>query len=483
MKLKFNKISVKWNLFIWFIVFTVLILSLLWFFQVVFLDEFYKSIKVNEIESTADYIAKNINNDDIDDILLELSKNNEVCISIYDSSLKLVYSSDILRECIIHRMSSRGIYYLYENTINNDGELLVKFNDEIYKNDVRPIFDIPMPPHDYRKLDSIIYSKIIQTDNQTYALFLNSVISPVNATVKTLTIQLVYITLILIVLSLALAFIISKIISKPIIKINDSAKILATGNYNVKFEDNGYKEISELGQTLNYTAKELSNVEGLRRELIANISHDLRTPLTMITGYAEVMRDLPGENSPENIQIIIDEAKRLSILVNDVLDISKLQSGVQKLNTKCFDLTNLINEILKRYKKLIEQDGYEIIFDYDNNCVVTGDELKISQVVYNLINNAITYTGADKKVYIKQTLDKNTVKIEIIDTGEGIPEDKIPYIWDRYYKIDNVHKRAIVGTGLGLSIVKNILQMHNADYGVESRLGEGTIFWFILKIS
>jgi len=473
-------ISIKWNLFAWFIIFTVTILSLLWFFQVIFLDEFYKSIKINEIKSTADYISKYINNEDIEELIYELSKNNEVCISIYDSSMNIKYSSDIIRECIIHRVEKRGIDYLYENALKNNGELLVKFSDDIYKENLKLQFNGPPPPNK-RNMDSIIFTKIVKSNNETYVIFLNSIISPVDATVKTLRVQLIYITAILIVLSLALAFIISKIISKPIIKINKAAKILATGDYNVKFDDEGYTEISELGQTLNYTAKELSNVENLRRELIANISHDLRTPLTMITGYAEVMKDLPGENTPENIQIIIDEAERLSILVNDILDISKFQSGVQKLNVKRFDLTELINNILKRYTKLTQQEGYKIIFEHASSAVVLGDELKISQVVYNLINNAMTYTGNDKTVYIKQITDNKKVKIEIIDTGDGIPEDKISYIWDRYYKINNLHKRAVVGTGLGLSIVKSILDMHNAEYGVESDMG--TMFWFKMEIA
>lgn len=126
-------------------------------------------------------------------------------------------------------------------------------------------------------------------------------------------------------LALIFAAIMSKKVSKPIIKINESAKELAKGNVAVHFDGEGYREITELNDTLNYAAEELSKVENLRRELIANVSHDLRTPLTMITGYAEVMRDIPGENTPENVQIIIDEANRLTSLVNDMLDISSFR--------------------------------------------------------------------------------------------------------------------------------------------------------------
>jgi len=308
----------------------------------------------------------------------------------------------------------------------------------------------------------------------------HSTITPINATVETLRVQLMYITLIMLALSLTLAFLISRKISRPIIQINQTAKLLANGDYDVHFAGHDFLEISELSNTLNYAAVELSKVEALRRELIANISHDLRTPLTMITGYAEVMRDLPGENTPENVQIIIDEAKRLTTLVNDILDLSKLQSGVQSLTPSVFNLTGNIREIIGRYSKLMEQNGYKIKFICGGDVFVNADQVKINQVVYNLINNAVNYTGPDKQVTVCQNAYDSKVKIEVIDSGEGIPEEQLPYIWNRYYKVDKKHKRAAVGTGLGLSIVKTILDMHHANYSVISSVGQGSIFWFEL---
>ncbi len=224
-------------------------------------------------------------------------------------------------------------------------------------------------------------------------------------------------------------------------------------------------------------------MEGLRRELIANISHDLRTPLTMITGYGEVMRDLPGENTPENVQTIIEESRRLTALVNDMLDLSKLQSGMQTLHKAPFSLTRSICGILRRYAKLTEQDGYHIDFLYDEDATVDADEMKLSQVVYNLINNAVAYTGEDKKVTVRQVLSPASVRIEVEDTGEGIAPEDLPYIWDRYYRVDKIHKRAQIGTGLGLSIVKTILDLHRARYGVTSEKGRGSTFWFELDIA
>ncbi len=200
----------------------------------------------------------------------------------------------------------------------------------------------------------------------------------------------------------------------------------------------------------------------------------------MITAYSEIMRDLPGENTAENVQVIIDETTRLTALVNDMLDLSKIQAGSDSLSMEEFNLTESINTILMRYAKLIENDGYHIDFDYEEDVFVEADEMKMSQVIYNLINNAINYTGENKQVSIRQTVKNGSVKISITDTGKGIAQEELPYIWERYYKVDKAHKRSTVGTGLGLSIVKGILEMHHAEYGVISEIGKGSTFYFTL---
>ncbi|MBR4311103.1 MAG: HAMP domain-containing histidine kinase, partial [Akkermansia sp.] len=159
--------------------------------------------------------------------------------------------------------------------------------------------------------------------------------------------------------------------------------------------------------------------------------------------------------------------------VNDVLEISKDENSIKELKLEKFNLTACINDILKRYSKLKESDGYNLIFENTEDVFVNADNLKITQVIYNLINNALTYTGDDKVIKIRQSVIDDIVKIEIIDTGDGINLDEIDYIWDRYYKAKGNHKRAQIGTGLGLAIVKNILIMHNADFGVKNEENGG----------
>ena len=477
-----EKVSIFWKIFAIFVAFIAVILSLLWVFQIGMLNTFYRSIKIHDIENSLKDISDNIDSDKLSTVLKNVANDKQICITLCTQDGSVIYAIDVLPNCIIHELSSYRLARAYELTVQNGGT----FIERTMFNERKSQFFLG-ETDDPNQIESVIYTKIATTKSgENILILLNTSISPVVSTVQTLKVQLLWITVIMIVLAVIMALLLAKNLSSPIVKINKSAKVLAQGKYDVDFDASGYREIAELANTLNYAAKELSKVEALQRELIANISHDLRTPLTMITGYAEVMRDIPNENTPENVQIIIDEAKRLTTLVNDVLDISKLESGTIPFNGEVLNLTENIREILTRYTKLTE---YKIIFEANEDIYVYGDALKLSQVVYNLINNELTYIGEDKTVTIKQIHipavngKQNRVRIEVIDTGEGIEQSKLNDIWERYYKVDKNHKRAAIGTGLGLNIVKTILDMHQgATYGVKSQVGHGSTFWFELNI-
>ncbi|MDD3383791.1 MAG: HAMP domain-containing sensor histidine kinase [Bacilli bacterium] len=488
-KRNLNNLSIKWKIFYYLFGFCAILLIILWLFQTTFLESFYKSIKLNQIKSNATTISKNIDNDNLVDLIKDISMSSDSCIVIVDKNSEATYEYSSYRNCMLNDISLIQIEYLISKANDNGGELIgyydkneLKFGNIIdpnypFNNDGNYVVSIETP-------QTLIYVKNILKDNgEQITLFISSFTTPVNATISTLRIQLIYITIIMVVLSALLAFIISKKVSKPIESINSSAKVLSKGNYDVKFDSKGYKEINELSETLSYTATELSKVESLRRELIANISHDLRTPLTLIAGYAEAMRDLPNENNFENAQIILEEANRLSALVSDALDISKLQSGVVELDIEEFNLTKLLDSSIKRISELVKSGGYSILFEYDNEVYVNADESKISQVFYNLLINAINYSHDDKEIIVKQKDLTDEVKIDVIDKGEGIDKEDLSKIWDRYYKVDKNHKRSFSGSGIGLSIVKSIMILHKTKYGVDSEKGQGSDFWFYLKKS
>lgn len=505
---------------------------MLWVFQIVFLNDFYKLIKTEELKKYSDTLFK-INTSELPEYLKLNEPVSDTGVMVFNIDKNLIAIQEIDRFYFIYNMtavkinslynfavSSGGVYidtYIFGDRKNNDsikpkdeksgynktqgnGEAdIIQHNLDIYLNmfEYAPYNDLPdirmgmfpnikrgEPLSKYDGVECILYCRASKNSaGDDIFVILTSFIQPVDATAETLTFQLIIITVILIMLSLIMAKVISDRISAPIIALNNSAKTLSSGEFK-KYNSGVYKEIDELGDTLQCAAEEISKVDELRKELIANVSHDLRTPLTLISGYSEVMRDIPGENTAENLQIVIDEAKRLNNLVTDMLNISKLENGMDKANKENFSLTELTKEILYRYKKLIDNDGYKIDYEYEGEAIVNADPTKISQVIYNLVNNAINYCGEDKTVIVKQVTAGGFVRLEVIDHGSGIEQSKIPLIWDRYYKVENanMHKRANVGSGLGLSIVKKVLLMHDAKFGVESKLGEGSTFWFEMKM-
>lgn len=474
-------LGIRTQIFAGFAIFTVIIVVLLWVFQITLLNTFYKAIKQNEIKNTAKYVAEIMEQEDFVEDLATVIQNTGIDVMITSARGENIISMAMMRSDLFESLTPLLCYQIYEETKASGGEFMRSYTpwaaDKGFRGEA---FGRKQTAAE----EEIIYLKTVEAQNgQDRLLILNTRVTPVDSTVDTLKVQLWCLTGVMILLSGLLALFLSRKISRPITAISSGAKLLGLGRYDVNFEGHGSRETRELADTLNYTARELSKVEGLRRELIANVSHDLRTPLTMISGYAEVMRDIPGENSPENVQVIMDEAERLKNLVNDLLDLSKLEAGKMELSLSRVNLTGSIREILRRYDKLAD---YSFDFYHGEDVYVMGDEIKLSQVVYNLVNNAITYTGPDQHVVLTQSLTKlpdgsDAVKIEITDSGEGIPEDKLKDIWERYYKVEKDHKRSKVGTGLGLSIVKNVLELHGGSYGVTSAVGQGSTFWFQLK--
>ena len=215
--------------------------------------------------------------------------------------------------------------------------------------------------------------------------------------------------------------------------------------------------------------------------MIANVSHDLKTPLTMIKSYAEMINDISGDNPEkrkEHLKVIITEADRLNKLVSDMLSASKIQSNNLELDKEIFDLVAVTEEIVATYKVLNEQDGYHIRLNKCKAAYVYGDKEKIKQVLSNFVSNAIKYCGEDRVVIVEVKRIGKKVRVDVIDHGDGIASDELSHVWERYYRTSANRNRSIEGSGLGLSIVKGILVLHNANYGVKSKVGQGSDFWF-----
>jgi Signal transduction histidine kinase len=197
-----------------------------------------------------------------------------------------------------------------------------------------------------------------------------------------------------------------------------------------------------------------------------------------------LIRDISGKDDDkkrENINIIIEETDKLTKLVDDLLELTKLQAGLSKLDLEVFDLADLAENVIDRFKYFIEEQGYRIILEKTGYTKVYADKSKIQQVIYNLINNAINYTLEDKLITITIEEDKDNVTLSVIDRGSGIDKDEINYIWERYYRSGKSHIREKSGSGIGLSMVKSIIIAHDGEYGVESEIGKGSKFYFKIK--
>jgi len=463
--LKLNNKSLTVKIWTFLAIFSVLIITFLWFFQVIFIDTYYEWHKTNEINIMSKFVKNNYGKDNFENILNEIQYKRGICIEINNLD-SIIYSTDNMnRGCLVEKYNPSLILYKEKFMTSNKKNVTYKITNEQLKS------------------ETLVYG--IKLDDNIYA-FLNTSIDPIDSTIVILKNQLIIVTTIVLLLSFIIGFYISKKLSDPITSLNKAAKRLASGDYKVEFDNNSdIEEIDELANTLNSAKDALSQNDKLRRELMANVSHDLKTPLTMIKAYAEMVRDISYKDKikrEENLDIIIEEVDRLNLLVGDILDLSKMQSNIAKLEKEEFDLVELINTILNRYKIYTVTENY--IFNFITNrdkIMIYADKKKIEQVIYNLVNNAINYTGDNNTVTVKVTESRKDVKVEIIDTGKGIKKEDINHIWDKYYKSDKKHKRNMIGTGLGLSIVKNIFVLHNYEYGVTSKKDHGSNFYFYIK--
>lgn len=446
----------------------------------------YKMVKISNVNTAIDKLTQNITSDDLKKYVSECAIKYDTCISVWDGDLNQIASTCVNSNCRVHKYSLIGAAAFKIKAKNNGGTYTERYggSSSTVPNDPflwQPEFELIDDEN-----ESIMFANIINTDdNKEYLILTNALITPIRSIMQSLRLIFWFIAVIMLLLAVLISLVVSRYMLNPINKINSTARLLAKGNYNVHFDDNTYLEMAELASTLNYAANELSTVETMRNELIANVSHDLRTPLTLISGYAEMIKDFPNDNNTESLQTIIDEVNHMTRLVNDLTDVSKYNAGVQKLSLSKFNLTSLIDETASRLTKLNDPTGCKINFIHDKDCYICADEIKITQVLYNLINNAVVHTGENRTVVIKQIITDKTAEIQITDSGKGIPRENIRSIWDRYFKMDKTYKRAHNGSGLGLSIVKSILELHGMEYGAipveEMPDNKGCTFWFRCK--
>ena len=477
--------GIRGKIFLSFVLLTLLTVLLLWLFQILLLPYFHASITRERIEVEVERLLAVTEDKEGAAVAERISRDHNAGLRIFEvhgQVANTVHAVDGETGAVIPFLSKKQLNDLFSAARGSEDGAWLTF--QLREEEFRFAWEVV----DGRELDGTViderqvYARLgSAASGQTYFVLFDTPLEPIDGTVRVLSIQLLVLTAVLLLLSALLATLISKHISAPLVGLNAAARRLPKGKYPVGYREDGYREAAELSATLSEAAEEIGKVDALQRELIANISHDLRTPLTMIVGYAEVMRDIEGENTPENMQVIIDEARRLSGMVGDLVSISRYQNGAEQMTPSEFSLSDEAEKLLLEYGTLLAAEGFLFHSEITPDVSVTADRGRILQVMRNLLDNAVNYSGEQREITLHVSRREGAAYCEIRDRGEGIPESELPNIWQRYYRAAGNHTRPSSGSGLGLAIVRENLELHGARYGVESTLGEGTTFWFSLS--
>ena len=468
--------SLKWEIGKYLIIFCILTASIVFLFQIVLLQPMYEANKIKSIETVGSFVEKFIEDERLDEFVDYMQSQSDTCIMVYQSSSSGGMQGSIgNRGCMISSItnSERAKFVTKAIGSKNHSYLARVTNNSS---------DFGVDGDQGDNFDTIVYTKIVNAADYSSIIMVSGNITPLNATTETLASQMRYIALFMIVAVAILTLLMYRHIAKPIIGITSNAKQLPQGKYTIDPKTNRYKEAADLNNTLVQAANDIQKADKAKRDLISNVSHDLSTPLTMIGGYGEMMIDLPEEKTDENIQVIVDETKRLNALVNDLLDMSRLQDGRIVLHKEVFDISALLKTQLQKYDVYRMQEGYTIESELLDTIYVNADKKRIEQVINNFLNNAVNYGGEAKHIIVREIKKENTVRIEVQDFGEGIDSKDLDNIWDRYYKVDKEHVRVANGSGIGLNIVKQLLELHGVPYGVKSSKGKGSTFYFEMPI-
>lgn len=460
--------SIKVRVWALFEIIVIAMLTFIYIFLIAMFPSFYEWMKTYEISEALVLIKENWTNDNIANIINNQAARKKMYIEIYFPAADYSYTANKLGGSMsLAVLAKTGLRE--EVRLSEKGIVYKRFRDENENNNVL-------------MMGSYIGEN---KEDPTAYVFICNYLQPIGSTVSIFVRQFFFVGIIMVILTVFMSALFSNKISEPIIRINKSAKELPQGKFSADIGKHDYAEIKQLVSTLTSASKEIAKSDDLRRELMANISHDLRTPLTMIKAYAEMIRDLSGDNPEKrerHLKVIIDETDRLSSLVTDILDLSKLQAGVTEMHMDTFNFSSRLSGVISRFDIMKENDGIIIDLRAEDDIMITADITKLEQVVYNLINNAVTYTGDDNTVIVRLFRKGNgMIRFEVEDHGEGISPENLPYIWDRYYKVsqrNSTHKRAKMGSGIGLSIVKSVLEQHKFAFGADSEQGRGSTFWF-----
>lgn len=474
--MKLDRNGIRFRVWLAFFLLALVIVLFIGVLQVGLIRPYYRNAKIRTVQTVTDNIqADLIDNGTVTGInhALQEAVDNNACVFIYNDQGNLIYRADSLGTgCIFNDES-----ILPEELAAADDRIAVLQDGTDYSNNI---------VNSITGQEMILYGRKISDVLGNYYLFINSPLEPVDSVVTFFSNQYFAYMLLALAGASLLAFYISARVTKPIREMKHQAQKLANADYSASFDGGEFTETKELASTLNGANEMIKKTDELRRDLMANVSHDIRTPLTNIKAYAEMIRDISGKDSEKrekHLNVILRETDYMNALVNDMSELSQMQSGTDQLHLANMDLSLKIRQILETDQPLIENGKLKIITEIPDELTMYADETKIGQVISNYLSNAIKHTPAGRTITVRAyTLkDEETIHFEVQDEGEGIPPEELPLIWNRYQKSSRSFSRSLTSTGLGLSIVKAIADAHHGTCGATSTLGKGSTFWFELK--
>ena len=473
MKLKTK--SFGFRLWSYFALFTALIFTVLWLLQTVFLQNFYDSMVIRNTKSAAEKIIADGKNENINNEIDELTHNNSILVYITDTNGNILYNSDEFSG-----MKKRGIsaendemhgkkYGKHQGGYRSLPDGYGEFLEKLSENHI-----LEMQSENY-----YIYGSYIDYYNteETAVLYVGAAIDAVGASVTIISIQLVWVTALSVAVGFVLSWFIARRFSVPVGILSEKAKKLGEKDYSAEFQKGFCTELDELSNTLDKTNKKLNESRDFQMELLANASHDLRTPLTMIKGYAEMIRDISWEDEKqcsEDVAVILKEADRLTAIVNEIMEYSELKADDSTKDFEKINISQLVNRTAVSFENLKKPDGIIVEKDIEENIFVSGNESRLERALYNLMDNAARYTGDSRKIKISLTAENGRAVLSVRDYGNGIPENELAHIWDRYYTIRMRKGKGV--SGLGLAIVKQTAEIHNGNCHADSEQGKGSNF-------
>ena len=466
----------------YFMFFTAVIFAVLWLLQTVFLQSFYNGMLVKNTIAVADRIASKSDTSDINEYIDQLSRDNSILVFVTDTQSNILYSSDEYKnghimknkELNIAKADLRAEHGHYRELPENYDEFLSELVSS--ENSEAELLTDEM----------YIYGRYISFYGceGDAVLYIGTTLNAVGSTARIIRVQLLWVTLLSVVIGLVLAWFMSRSFSRPVAQLTEKAHKLADKESDISFREGFCSELDELNDTLDNTAEKLRRSQEFQNELLANVSHDLRTPLTMIKGYAEMIRDISREDEKqcaEDVAVIVEETDRLTALVNEILEYSELQMTDAELVMSDVDLSEAVSAVADSFENLYSKDGFRFECDIAEDIRICGNVSRLKRAVYNLMDNAVRHAGEDKWIGVTLRSEDNKAVIEISDHGEGIAPEELERIWDRYYTKRQRQGKGV--SGLGLAIVKQTVMLHNGECRAESEIGKGSTFRIVLGLS